>query len=171
MTSPTPSSSIGPASVARAAGATDLVDPRGMRFAAGVTAVVLALVLLTQSSWLLALQVVVFAVGGFWGVRRSPYSQVFARLIRPRLGPPAEPEDSRPPQFAQLIGFGFAAVGLIGFVTGLTTLGLVATGFALAAAVLNAVFGLCLGCEAYLLIHRFLPGRSRAGATTTEVSA
>ncbi len=40
--------------------------------------------------------------------------------------------------------------------------GLVATGFALVAAFLNAVFGLCLGCEAYLLIRRLT---SRAAAT------
>ncbi|MEP6665568.1 MAG: DUF4395 domain-containing protein [Nocardioidaceae bacterium] len=149
----------------------DVVDPRGLRFAAALTAVVLALVLVTESSWLLAAQAVVFAIGAFFGVRRSPYSQVFSRLIRPRLGPSAEPEDSRPPQFAQLVGLGFATAGLVCFVSGLTTLALVATGFALAAAFLNAVFGLCLGCEVYLVIHRLHPGRSRARATTTEVSA
>jgi hypothetical protein len=42
-------------------------------------------------------------------------------------------------------------------------LGLVAAAFALVAAFLNAAFGLCLGCEAYLLIrritHRPLPAR------------
>ncbi len=148
----------------------DVVDPRGLRFVAAVTTVVLTVVLITESSWLLAAQAVVFAVGGFFGVRRSPYSQLFSRLIRPRIGPPAQTEDARPPQFAQLVGLIFAIVGVVGFVTGLTTLGLVATGLALAAAFLNAVFGVCLGCEVYLLIHRFLPGRSRAGATTTEVS-
>jgi hypothetical protein len=39
-------------------------------------------------------------------------------------------------------------------------LGAVATGFALAAAFLNAVFGLCLGCELYLLIRRIAPART-----------
>ena len=34
--------------------------------------------------------------------------------------------------------------------------GLVATGFALAAALLNAVFGYCLGCELHLLLVRAL---------------
>jgi hypothetical protein len=30
----------------------------------------------------------------------------------------------------------------------------------LVAAFLNAAFGLCLGCEAYLLIRRLTPGRA-----------
>jgi hypothetical protein len=147
------------------------VDPRGQRFAATITALVLVAVLLTESSALLGLQAVVFAIGAFLGVRRSPYALAFARLVRPRIGPPAETEDARPPQFAQGVGLAFAIVGLVGFVTGVTVVGLVATAFALAAAFLNAAFGFCLGCEIYLLIKRSFPGRNRSGTTTTEVSA
>ena len=57
-------------------------------------------------------------------------------------------------RFAQAVGLVFSLVGLAGFLTGLTLVGLIATGFALAAALLNAVFGFCLGCEMYLLIRR-----------------
>ena len=49
------------------------------------------------------------------------------------------------------MGLGFAVVALAGYLTGADLLGAVATGFALAAAFLNAAFGLCLGCEVYLL--------------------
>jgi hypothetical protein len=80
---------------------------------------------------------------------------VFRTLVRPRLAPPAELEDPAPPRFAQTVGLAFSLVGLAGFLAGATLLGLVATGFALVAALLNAVFGLCLGCEMYLLIRRF----------------
>ncbi len=146
------------------------VDPRGLRFAAAVTTVVLAASLLAESAWLLALQAAVFAVAGFAGVQRSPYSQLFVRWVGPRLRA-AETEDARPPQFAQLVGLGFAVVGLVGYATGLTALAFVATGIALAAAFLNAAFGLCLGCEFYLAIQRILPDRGSARATTTEVSA
>ena len=45
-------------------------------------------------------------------------------------------------------------MGLAGFLLGADLLGVVATGFALVAALLNAVFGFCLGCEMYLLIKR-----------------
>ena len=131
------------------------IDPRGPRFSASLTSVVLALVLVTPTPvavLLLAFQTVVFAIGSVRGIQHTPYAWLFRTVIRPRLGAPRELEDARPPRFAQAVGLGFAVVGLLGFATGLTLLALVATGFALAAALLNAVFGFCLGCEIYLLL-------------------
>lgn len=133
------------------------IDPRGPRFAASVTSLVLVLVLLAPpavAAVLLALQAAVFAVGAFRGIQHTPYAGVFRTLVRPRLGAPDELEDPRPPRFAQTVGLVFAGVGLVGFLAGVTTLGLVATGLALVAALLNAVFGFCLGCEIYLLLRR-----------------
>ncbi|WP_405071029.1 DUF4395 domain-containing protein [Kribbella sp. NBC_01510] len=142
------------------------VDPRGLRFAAGVTTVVLALTLVLNNPWPLAVQAVVFAISVAFGVQASPYGLLFKRLIRPRLGPPKELEDAAPPRFAQLVGLVFAVAGLIGYLTGATVLGVVATGFALVAAFVNAAVGLCLGCEAYLLIHRIrTPTRDTSTAT------
>lgn len=141
------------------------IDPRGARFAAGVTSVVLAVVLLTPESLatvLIALQAAVFAVGAGLGVQRTPYAWVFRKLVRPRLGPPSELEDAAPPRFAQAVGLVFALVALVAFLAGATTVGLVATGFALVAALLNAVLGFCLGCELYLLIRRVRPATSNA---------
>jgi len=140
------------------------VDPRGLRFAAALTTVVLALTLVLNNPWPLAIQAVVFAISVAFGVSASPYGQVFKRLIRPRLGPPKELEDATPPRFAQLVGLVFAVLGLIGYLTGADVLGVVATGFALVAAFVNAAVGLCLGCEAYLLIQRI---RTPSTATTT----
>ena len=136
------------------------VDPRGLRVAAGITAVVVALVLVLPSparELLLAGQVAVFAIAAFVGLHRSPYSIFFQKVVRPRIGAPADLEDARPPRFAQLVGFTFTAVALIAFLAGATTVGLVATAFALIAALLNATIGLCLGCELYLLLRRASP--------------
>ena len=137
------------------------IDPRGPRVAAGLTSVVLAVVLLTAPSpfatLLLAAQAVVFGVGAVRGVQHTPYSWVFRTLVRPRLGSPGELEDPAPPRFAQAVGLVFAVVGLAGLLLGATALGLVAVGLALVAAVLNSVFALCLGCEAYLLLARVRP--------------
>jgi len=134
------------------------VDPRGQQFAAAVTSVVLAVVLLAAPSpvaiALLAVQAVLFAIGAGLGVQSTPHALVFRSLIRPRIGAPRELEDATPPRFAQTVGLVFATVGLVGFLAGATAVGLVATGFALVAALLNAVFGFCLGCEMYLLIKR-----------------
>ncbi|MGH3506291.1 MAG: DUF4395 domain-containing protein [Nocardioidaceae bacterium] len=157
------------------------VDPRGLRFAAALTTLVLATVLLTESAGLLAAQALVFAIAAFAGVHRSPYSLIYARWVRPRLGPPTETEDARAPQFAQLVGFVFALAGLAGFAAGVPVLGLVAAGLATGAAFLQAAFGLCLGCEVYLIVHRLTPSSpithhspARLPAQqppTTEVSA
>jgi hypothetical protein len=129
------------------------VDPRGPRFSAAVTSVVLAAVLASGWGWLLAAQAVVFAVGAA-DLRRAPYGLLFRRLLRPRLAPPAELEPVAPPQFAQLVGFVFAVVGAAGYLGGLRWLGLTATAAAFAAAFLNAAFGFCLGCEMHLLLAR-----------------
>ncbi|WP_116204519.1 DUF4395 domain-containing protein [Amycolatopsis circi] len=136
------------------------VDPRGPRFAAIVTTVVLAVVLVTQWWPLLALQTVVFAIGAFVGLKPAPYSVLYRLVVAPRLGPPAEREDAAPLRFAQAVGFVFALVGTIGFATGVTPLGVVATAFALFAAFLNAAFNYCLGCQVYLLLKRFSPARA-----------
>ncbi|GAA2778847.1 DUF4395 domain-containing protein [Kitasatospora sp. CM 4170] len=130
------------------------IDPRGPRFAAALTTLVLIAVLLTGSGLLLALQAVVFALGTIGGLRRSPYGWVYRTLVRPRLAPPTTTEDERPPRFAQGVGLAFAAIGTLGFLTGVAWLGLLTAGFALAAAFLNAVFGYCLGCEMYLVVRR-----------------
>ena len=100
---------------------------------------------------------VVFALGGFGSLQRAPYGLLFAKVIWPRLGTPAETEDARPPRFAQLVGLGFVVIALAGFLSGATLIGYVAAAFALIAALLNASVGLCLGCETYLVLRRFTP--------------
>jgi hypothetical protein len=152
---------------------TKQIDPRGPQFTAAVTAAVLAVVLVTAPSAfataLLAVQAALFGLGAALGVQHTPHAWVFRTLIRPRLAPSEDWEDPAPPRFAQAVGFGFAAVGLVGFVAGLTALGLVATGFALVAALLNAVFRFCLGCEMYLLIRRIAAsGDRRHNVVTTN---
>ena len=132
------------------------VDPRGPRFGAAVTTLVLAAVLLTGSGWLLAAQAVVFGIGAVAGLRCAPYGVLYRRLVRPRLAPPAELEAEAPPRFAQAVGLLFAVVGSVGYLAGVTALGVVATAFALAAAFLNAAFGFCLGCEVHLRLVRLL---------------
>jgi hypothetical protein len=120
---------------------------------------VLVVVLITSSAWLLAAQAVVFGIGAVFGLRYAPYGLIFRALIRPRLGPPKELEDEAPPRFAQGVGLLMAVIGVIGYATGLAPLGIVASALALIAAFLNGAFGLCLGCELYLLIRRIAPAR------------
>lgn len=136
------------------------VDPRGPRFGASITVIVLAAALITAGSTiglvLIAWQTLVFGLGAFVGLYAQPYGVVFRKLICPRLTPPTELEDAAPPRFAQLVGFAFLIVALVGALSGASAVAVIAVGFALGAAFLNAAFNFCLGCEMYLLSKRVL---------------
>ena len=128
-----------------------LIDARGPRFSAVITTLVLATALVTESATLIAIQLVVFAIGAFAGPAKTPYALIFKKLIKPRLKGEVPVEDARPPQFAQSVGLIFAVVALAGSLLSIPALFTVAVSFALFAAFLNAAFNFCLGCEIYLL--------------------
>lgn len=133
------------------------IDPRGPQFTAALTVVVLLLALLLPQPWALVvtvIQTVFFAIGAGLGVQRTPHAWLFKKFVRPRLGAPDELEDPAPPRFAQGVGLAFVLVALVGYLLGATLVAQIALGLALVAAVLNAVFRFCLGCELYLLIRR-----------------
>lgn len=144
------------------------VDVRGPRFAAWITtAVLIATILLAGvdpriAAALLAAQAVVFAIGAAFGPARAPYGRFFAAVVKPHLAPAVETEPVAPLRFAQLIGLIFAVVGVAGFVLGAPTVGLVAAGFALFAAFLNAAFDVCLGCLLYPLVVQLRSQEARS---------
>jgi Domain of unknown function (DUF4395) len=136
------------------------VDVRGPRFAAWVTTAVLVAALLVSAvsplaaAAILGVQAVIFAIGTVGGPRKHPYGRIFANLVAPRLGPVQDREPVAPLKFAQLVGLIFAVLGGAGFAAGAFVLGVIATAAALAAAFLNAAFGICLGCQLYPLVAR-----------------
>lgn len=156
------------------------IDPRGPRFGAGVTAVVLLVVIalalaggtpaaladrLGQPAFVLfAAQTLVFAWGAFVGIQRHPYGALFKKVVRPRLPPPAELEDPAPPTFAQGVGFVVSLAGIVLHIAGVP-FGLVgAAAAAFVAAFLNSVFAYCLGCQIFLLLVRLGILRARGAA-------
>jgi hypothetical protein len=150
--------------------ATPQIDPRGPRFGAGITTVLLLVTIalglqaplagdlgsrVAQPAFLvLALLTLLFAWGAFAGIARHPYGLIFKALVRPRLGAPAFLEAPAPPTFAQLIGFLVSATGIVLHLVGVPWGLVAAASVAFVAAFLNAVFGLCLGCEMYALLVR-----------------
>jgi hypothetical protein len=136
------------------ANASNVIDARGPRFGALITTTVLAAVLLTESIWLLSFQALVFAVGAFFGPAKAPYGLIYKRFIQKNLKSELVKEDAKPPQFAQFVGLLFAIAALAGLVFEINILFLAATAMALVAAILNAFFDFCLGCQMYLIIKR-----------------
>jgi hypothetical protein len=88
------------------------------------------------------------------GVQGTLQGLAFKAWVRPRLAPPTELEDPRPPRFAQLVGLLVVGAGLLLAALGFPAAVPIAAAVALVAAFLNAAFGLCLGCELYLLQRR-----------------
>ncbi|WP_159499953.1 DUF4395 domain-containing protein [Microbacterium sp. 18062] len=162
------------------------IDVRGPRFAAGITtalllvAVFLGLVGISTAGALPAssigeraldpafLLLVLIAALFLWGVlspRTAPWGVLFRRVVQPRLRPATEFEDPRPPRFAQGVGLFVVVIGLVLHLAGVPWALPAAAAAAFVAAFLNAVFGLCLGCQLYLLLQRIgIIGRSRAAA-------
>jgi hypothetical protein len=138
------------------------IDPRGPRFGAAITGVLLMVVIgLSLAGLQLAATIVfayitlVFAWGAFAGVQRHPYGLVFKAVVRPRLKPPTELEDPTPPTFAQGVGLAITLIGLVlSLVPGLELVLPIAAALAFIAAFLNSVFAYCLGCQIYLLLVR-----------------
>lgn len=137
------------------------VDPRGPRFSAGITAVLLLVVVVLGLAGanlpafaLLTAIALLFAWGAFRGVGAHPYGILFRKFVRPRLAAPTELEDPRPPTFAQLVGLIVTGVGVVLALFGLPLAVVIAAAAAFIAAFLNSVFGYCLGCQIYLLIIR-----------------
>ncbi len=133
------------------------IDPRGPRFGATVSAVLLAATVVAGSgpvgTGLLAVAALLFLAGTVRGAQGSLQGWVFRRWVRPHLAPPPGLEDPAPPRFAQAVGLTVTVAGLlIGLVAPVAVT--VAAGVALVAAFLNAAFGFCLGCEMYLLVRR-----------------
>lgn len=142
-----------------------LIDVRGPRFGATITAVVLATALIVQGDIGLALvswQWAVFAISTVVGLAWSPYGNLF-RFVKRRfdLGPPPSTELEGPPRFAQACGLAVTTIALILVAFGATTAAWAAVGVVLALSVLLAASGLCVGCELYLVGQRL---RHRAAA-------
>ncbi len=148
------------------------IDPRSPRFGAGITALLLLVVIglalagaETPALILFSAITLLFAWGAFAGVKRHPYGLLFKKLVRPRLKPPTELEDPIPPTFAQGVGFAISLIGVVLTVLGLPLALPIAAAFAFVAAFLNSVFAYCLGCQIYLLLMRAgVLGRRRSAA-------
>lgn len=136
------------------------IDPRGPRFAAWITSVlllvatVLGLARIPLPAFLLTLVIALLFVWGVLSPRTQPWSVLFRTLVRPRLSAPSELEDPRPPRFAQGVGLLVVTIGLLLHLIGVPWALPIATAMAFVAAFLNAAFGLCLGCQLYLLLQR-----------------
>lgn len=144
-------SSAPPADAAARLPKARMIDPRGHRFGAGVSAIILIVALVTNTPWLVATALLSIGVSAAFGLRYSIYGAIWRRIVRVAHLGPAEPEHEYPPRFAQTLGSVVLILSLASFALGQPILGWI---FALAVAGLQtllAATGFCLGCRLYFL--------------------
>jgi hypothetical protein len=137
-----------------AAGVPDPIDPRGPRFNQAVLAVSLLVGFVLDWRWFVPTFAAVLFLGAAFGPRWGPFLRLYAVAIRPRLGPPAQREDPRPPRFAAALGVAFLVGGSIAFLAGSPAVGWTLALLVAALAGLAASTGICLGCEVYVWLAR-----------------
>ena len=128
------------------------IDPRGPRFNQAVLSVGLLAAFLFDVRVAVPVLGLCLALGATFGPGYGPFLRFYAKVIRPRLGPPNELEDPRPPRFAATVGTGFLASASIALAAGASTLGWVLALIVAALAGLAAVTEICVGCEIYLAV-------------------
>lgn len=138
------------------------LDPRAPRFGAGITSVLMVLVIYLSldpatemlAAGIMAFAVVMFIIGTSLGPARHPYGAIYKALIRPRLKDPVALEDPRPVRFAQFVGLLVTGIGFGLYLLGVPGALPIAAAAAFMAAFLNAAFAFCLGCQMYLGLKR-----------------
>jgi hypothetical protein len=127
------------------------VDPRGQRFGAGFSAVILVAALLLNLPWLVAAVAVLLFVSSAFGTQYWLLGKPWPFIRRAlRLGA-VEPEHEYPPRFAQAMGVTFLALGVLLIAARVDLLGWLLVGAVIALQTLLAVTGFCLGCRMYFL--------------------
>jgi hypothetical protein len=128
-----------------------MIDPRGHRFGAAVSALLLVGSFLLDAPAGVAVALLSIGVSAALGLRWSVYGVAWRRIAKAaRLGP-VELEHEYPPRFAQTLGSVALVLALVAFVVGAPAIGWL---LALAVAGLQAVLGItgyCLGCRLYFL--------------------
>lgn len=130
------------------------IDPRGPRWNQAVLATGLVVGFLADWEYVAPVFAVVLALGAGLGPRYGPVLRFYAEVVRPRLDPPRELEDPRPPRFAATLGVGFLGAATIAFVAGVSVLGWALALLVATLAALSATTGLCLGCQVWLFAAR-----------------
>ncbi|HXQ01279.1 MAG TPA: DUF4395 domain-containing protein [Solirubrobacteraceae bacterium] len=125
------------------------------RVTAGGVVLLGALAIALQLRWLAIVLAVGFLLRVLSGPRFSPLALLASRVIVPRLPWGPKPVAGPPKRFAQAIGLTFSLAAVVLFYAfGLDTAGYIVLGALVLAAVLESVFGICLGCNAFALLMR-----------------
>ena len=130
------------------------IDPRAPRFNQSVLAGALVLGFVFDQRWVAPVFAAVLFLGAAFGSRYGPFLRLYAEVVKPRLPPPKELEDPRPPRFAATVGVVFLGAATVAFAVGAVAVGWALALIVASLAALSAITGICVGCEIYLVVAR-----------------
>ena len=128
-----------------------MIDPRGHRFGAGVSALVLLAAFELNAPILVAVALLSIGVSAAFGLRWSIYGAIWRRIVRVLSLPPTTPEHEYPPRFAQTLGSVALFLSLLAFAAGAAPIGWLLAFAVAGLQTLLALTGYCLGCRLYFL--------------------
>jgi hypothetical protein len=128
-----------------------MIDPRGHRFGAGLSAILIAASFVLNQPLGVVLAFLSIGVSGAFGLKYSIYGASWRRVVKAAHLGPTEMEHEYPPRFAQAMGATFIGLALILFVVGLTPLAWLPVVAVAGLQTLLAATGYCLGCRLYFL--------------------
>lgn len=120
------------------------VHPLQPRFAQAITGV-LCLEAIVFGQWIAVAVALALVLLSLAGPRFSPVAWVFRRIAPPA----SELEPAAPVRFSQVLAAIFMGAGLVLLAAGLGVAGWAVVGLVAALALVSAVSGFCVGCEAY----------------------
>ncbi len=128
-----------------------MVDPRGQRFGAGTSAVILVAAFLVNQPVIVGIVAIAMFTSAAFGTRYWLLGKPWPSIRRAlRLGP-TELEHEYPPRFAQALGVVFLGFGLVLIALNVTLAGWAVVGAVVGLQTLLATTGYCLGCRLYFL--------------------
>ena len=127
------------------------IDPRGHRFGAALSAVILGLALVAGAQILVVAIALALGTSALFGTRYSVLGRPWPLVRRILALGPAEPESEYPPRFAQALGSLGLLLGVALFAAGFTALGWILVIGVAALQTLLAITAYCVGCRLYFL--------------------
>ena len=130
------------------------VNEKAARVVAGGVVLMAVTAIAFELEWLLVVIALGFIARVLTGPKLSPLGQFATRVAAPRLGEPKY-VPGPPKRFAQAMGVAMSVSAvLLYFAFDAHTAAWVVTGVLAAAATLESVFALCLGCQVFAVLMR-----------------
>ncbi|HEY9313098.1 DUF4395 domain-containing protein [Williamsia sp.] len=130
------------------------VNDYAARSTAGLVVVLAIVAIVINNPVVYSLLAIGFALRVASGPTLSPFGQLSVRVIVPHLIKKTKLVPGPPKRFAQTIGLVFSGSALVLSLLGFGLAAQIVTGLLVVAALLEAVFGFCLGCTIFGFLQR-----------------